>query len=100
VAVGLFHRNTLPQVLHLLLETAIPVEFPISKATLDKYTHVVYKADNWQLKFDRNSLGEGIDAEIRFVEKDRKLIINNLSENAIEVIRQAIADKRDSAEIG
>lgn len=77
----------------------IPVEFPISKATLDKYTHVVYKADNWQLKFDRNSLGEGVDAEIRFVEQDRKLIINNLSESAIEVIRQAIADKRDSAEL-
>lgn len=77
----------------------VPVEFPISKATLDKYTHVVYKADNWQLKFDRNSLGEGVDAEIRFVEQDRKLIINNLSESAIEVIRQAIADKRDAAEI-
>ncbi|MCF7533930.1 nucleoid-associated protein [Pseudomonas petrae] len=76
----------------------VPVEFPISKVTLDKYTHVIYKADNWQLKFDRNSLGEGVDAEIRFVEQDRKLIINNLSEGAIEVIRQAIADKRDAAE--
>jgi nucleoid-associated protein len=76
----------------------VPVEFPISKGTLDKYTHVVYKADNWQLKFDRNSLGEGVDAEIRFVEKDRKLIINNLSPSAVEVIRQAIADKQDAAE--
>lgn len=73
----------------------VPVEFPISKATLDKYTHVLYKADNWQLKFDRNSLGEGVDAEIRFVEQDRKLIINNLSDQAVEVIRQALADKID-----
>ena len=75
----------------------IPVEFPISKVTLDRYTHVVFKADNWQLKFDRNSLGEGVDAEIRFVEQDRKLIINNLSEEAVEIIRHAIADKQDSA---
>jgi nucleoid-associated protein len=75
----------------------VPVEFPISKVVLDKYTHVLYKADNWQLKFDRNSLGEGVDAEIRFMEQERKLIINNLSEEAIEVIRQAIADKQDTA---
>ncbi|MBM3107923.1 nucleoid-associated protein [Pseudomonas sp. V1] len=74
----------------------VPVEFPISKVTLDKYTHVFYKADNWQLKFDRNSLGEGVDAEIRFVEKDRKLIINNLSDQAVEVIRQTLADKIDA----
>lgn len=77
----------------------VPVEFPINKVVLDKYTHVVYKADNWQLKFDRNSLGEGVDAEIRFIEQDRKLIINNLSEEAIEVIRQAIADKKDMIEV-
>ncbi|AMB86033.1 hypothetical protein AWM79_12275 [Pseudomonas agarici] len=76
----------------------VPVEFPISKVTLDKYTHVVYKAENWQLRFDRNTLGEGVDAEIRFVEQDRKLIINNLSEDAIEVIRQAIADKLDAVQ--
>ena len=73
----------------------VPVEFPINKGVLDKYTHVLYKADNWQLKFDRNSLGEAVDAEIRFMEQERKLIINNLSKEAIAVIRQALADKTD-----
>lgn len=77
----------------------VPVEFPINKVALDKYTHIVYKADNWQVKFDRNSLGEGVDAEIRFIEQERKLIINNLSLEAIEVIRQAIADKKDIVEV-
>lgn len=73
----------------------VPVEFPINKSVLDKYTHVIYKAENWQLKFDRNSLGESVDAEIRFIEKERKLVINNLSEEAIAHIRQAISDKID-----
>ncbi|MBS7690693.1 hypothetical protein I0E98_10360 [Pseudomonas lalucatii] len=58
---------------------------------------MVYKSDNWQLKFDRDALGEGIDAEIRFIEKEGKLVINNLSAAAIGVIRQAISDKNDIA---
>lgn len=74
----------------------VPIEFPINKGVLDKYTHVFYKADSWQLKFDRNALGEGIDAEIRFIEQDHKLVINNLSKDAMDVIRQAIADKSDA----
>lgn len=77
----------------------VPVEFPIHKGVLDKYTHVLYKADNWQLKFDRNSLGESVDAEIRFVESECKLVINNLSKEAMAVIRKAIADKADSPEV-
>lgn len=77
----------------------VPVEFPIHKGVLDKYTHVLYKADNWQLKFDRNSLGESVDAEIRFVENECKLVINNLSKEAMAVIRKAIADKADTQEI-
>jgi nucleoid-associated protein len=77
----------------------VPVEFPIHKGILDKYTHVLYKADNWQLKFDRSSLGESVDAEIRFVEKERRLVINNLSKEAIAVIRKAIADKADTPDI-
>lgn len=77
----------------------VPVEFPIHKGVLNKYTHVLYKADNWQLKFDRNSLGESVDAEIRFIEKERRLVINNLSKEAIAVIRKAIADKADTPDI-
>ncbi len=73
----------------------VPVEFPVNKSVLGKYTHVVYKSDSWQIKFDRNALGEGVDAEIRFVEKEGRLVINNLSKEAITVIRQAIADKAD-----
>ncbi|RBL69892.1 nucleoid-associated protein [Pseudomonas sp. MWU13-2625] len=73
----------------------VPVEFPLSKATLQKYTHVQYKSDNWQLKFDRDALGEDINSEILFIEKDRKLILNNLSDDAIAVIRAAIDEKKD-----
>lgn len=76
----------------------IPVEFPLNKGVLEKYTHVVYRSDNWQLKFDRDALGEGIDAEIRFIEKEGKLVINNLSVAAIAVIRQAINEKNDTAD--
>lgn len=75
----------------------VPVEFPVNKSVLGKYTHVAYKADNWQIKFDRNALGEGVDAEIRFVEAEGRLVINNLSKEAVTVIRQAIADKADIA---
>ncbi|MBY8959160.1 nucleoid-associated protein [Pseudomonas sp. MIS38] len=77
----------------------VPVEFPLNKGILNKYTHVVYKADNWQLKFDRNSLGEGVDAEIRFEEAQRRLVINNLSKEAVAIIRQAIADKTIDPEV-
>lgn len=73
----------------------VPVEFPLSKTTLQKYTHVQYKSDNWQLKFDRDALGEDVNSEILFVEKDRKLILNNLSDDAIAVIRAAIDEKKD-----
>lgn len=83
-------------VAHLNSEAiGVPVEFPLSNATLQKYTHVSFKADNWQLKFDRDALGEDVSSEILFVEKDRKLILNNLSEDAIAVIRAAINEKKD-----
>lgn len=74
----------------------VPVEFPIHKGVLDKYTHVLYKSANWQLRFDRNSLGESVDAEIQFDEKERRLVIKNLSSEALTVIRKAIADKADT----
>jgi len=83
-------------VTHLNSEAVgVPVEFPLSKATLQKYTHVSYKSDNWQLKFDRDALGEEVNSEILFVEKDRKLILNNLSDEAMLVIRTAINEKKD-----
>lgn len=84
-------------VAHLNSEAVgVPVEFPLSKRTLEKYTHVVYKTDNWQLKFDRGALGEGEDAEIQFLEKEGRLVINNLSQAAIDLLRQAINDKADA----
>lgn len=83
-------------VAHLNSEAVgVPVEFPLSKRTLEKFTHVVYKTDNWQLKFDRGALGEGEDAEIRFMEKEGRLVINSLSQAAINLLRQAINDKAD-----
>lgn len=83
-------------VTHLNSEAVgVPVEFPLSKGTLQKYTHVSFKADNWQLKFDRDALGEDVNSEILFVEADRKLILNNLTDDAIAVIRTAIAEKKD-----
>ncbi|WPN99808.1 nucleoid-associated protein [Pseudomonas sp. MUP55] len=83
-------------VAHLNSEAVgVPVEFPLSKAMLQKYTHVSFKAENWQLKFDRDALGEDVNSEVLFLEKDRKLILNNLSEEAVVVIRAAINEKKD-----
>ncbi|CAN7678336.1 nucleoid-associated protein [Pseudomonas sp. LjRoot263] len=76
----------------------VPVEFPVNKSVLDKHTHIFYKSENWQLKFDRDALGTGIGAEIRFIKESNQLVINNLPTDVITLIQEALADRTEPAD--
>jgi nucleoid-associated protein len=75
-------------------KNAVPNEFPVSKLTLKKFTHIKYKTDNWDLNFDVTALGETSDAEIQYFSLDRKLVIRDLPAEMREKIEEVIRARK------
>lgn len=48
-------------------ENGVPVEFPVNKPALNRSKRIQYKSDNWDLSFERNSLGTKDDAILHVV---------------------------------
>lgn len=71
-------------------KNAIPNEFPVSRITLKKFTHIKYKTDNWDVNFDVTALGETANAEIQYVSAKRQLIIRDLPAEMREKIEDVI----------
>lgn len=69
---------------------SVPAEFPVNKTALTKYTHIRYKADNWELNFERLALGEGDDAQIHYDSDNNRIIIKDIPEEAANIIKQEI----------
>lgn len=75
-------------------DLSIPVEFPINKSALTKYTHIKYKADNWELNFERQALGDKDDAQIYYDKVQNRLIINDLPEKAATILAEELARQK------
>jgi len=71
-------------------ELAVPIEFPVSKRALGRYTHIKYKADNWELNFERGALGNDDTADIYYDTALNRIIINQIPTGAIELIKQEL----------
>ena len=52
-----------------------------------------YSSDNWQLLFDRNSLGISANAELRYVASNGQLVINNLPHELRAIIESELKEK-------
>jgi len=76
-------------------ECSVPVEFPPNKRTFAKYTHIKSKADNWEFKFERQALGKKPTDEIYYDEDDNRVIINNIPEKTIEMIKQELSSRNN-----
>jgi len=59
-------------------ENQVPSEFLASEKTLNRFTQINYKSDNWQFKFQINSLGNDETAEIFYDKETNKLIIREV----------------------
>lgn len=72
-------------------EYQVSHEFQPHTSTLNSYTKVKAKMDNWQLDFAKRSLGPlNSNSEIEFDETTNSLKINRLSTKVIEQIRDAL----------
>lgn len=77
-------------------EHAIPVEFPVNKNTLKKHTHIIYSADNWDIKFERHALGVTDAAQIFYDRENNRITIRDLPESLIEKINDEIESRQVS----
>lgn len=71
-------------------EYAVPMEFPVHKATLKKVNYVSNKTDNWDIKVDRSVLGVHEDAKVML--KNNELIFKDLSPEFIKGLRDVLID--------
>lgn len=66
-------------------------EFQPHTSTINAYTQVKAKMDNWQLDFSRRSLGHlNSNSEIEFDPQTNSIRINRLSTKVIEQLKQAL----------
>jgi nucleoid-associated protein len=71
-------------------ECAVPVEFSVSKTELAKHRQIRYKADDWELNFERGALGESNDASVYYEREMNRLIINNLPDPMVKQIKDEL----------
>ncbi|KXS34072.1 MAG: nucleoid-associated protein [Idiomarina sp. T82-3] len=61
-------------------DTQLPGEFRVHLATVNKHAKTKLKSSNWQLSFEKHSLGDDENAEIWFDKKNNRIVINELSD--------------------
>lgn len=74
-------------------EHAVPVEFPVNKTALRKHTHIIYSADNWDLKFERHALGVTDAAQIYYDRANNRITIKDLPDNLIDKINEELESR-------
>lgn len=74
-------------------ENAVPVEFPVSKAMLVRHRQIRYKANNWDIAFERTALGEGDDAQVQYDRDRNRIILNSVPSGLVDMIREEIENQ-------
>ncbi len=75
-------------------EHSVPVEFPVSKRALVKHRQIRYKADNWDLAFERVALGETDDAQVYYDRQGGRIILNTVPTKMIELIQEELNSRK------
>lgn len=75
-------------------DLAIPVEFPVSKSTLKRQTHVTAKSENWQFTFDKLALGTDAASEIYYNREQGTLQITALTPEVIEQLEAELEEEQ------
>lgn len=75
-------------------EHSIPVEFPISHSTLQKFTHVSYKDESIQIKFEKLSFSDDPNASIYFDKKNKKLTFNKIPQALESLLESELAEQK------
>lgn len=74
-------------------EHAVPVEFPVNKGVLRKHTHICYSADNWDVKFERHSLGVTDAAQVYYDRANNRITIRDLPDSLIAKISEELESR-------
>lgn len=69
---------------------SVPVEFPVSKVSVEKLTHIRGSADTWDISFDKSALGLTDKADVYYNQKDEKIILSNIPDKLKEQILLAL----------
>lgn len=72
-------------------EHAVPVEFPVNKPALTKYTHIYYRSENWEIKIARRVISEDESAQICYDREHGRLIFNNIPTQVKELIESELS---------
>ncbi len=75
-------------------EHSIPVESPINHATVQKFTHVSYKDDSLQIKFEKLSFGDDPSAVVFFDRTNKKLTFSNIPKALLELLETELSQKK------
>lgn len=59
-------------------EYAVPVEFPVNRPALKRYTHIEHKTIDWEIKIDRRAISEDNSAAICYDRENKRIIINHI----------------------
>lgn len=73
-------------------EKEIPNEFSVSKSMLEKLVSIKYKTANWNIKFERASLGPTVDAEIYYDQQNGHLVFTQLDESLRNMIEDQLTE--------
>jgi nucleoid-associated protein len=75
-------------------ENAIPSEFTLSETALNRHKQIRYKAENWQINFEKTALGETDTAEIFYDKDSKKLVLRNIPEDMRSVIEEELEARK------
>lgn len=74
---------------------SVPVEFPVNKPALNRYTYIVHTDDNWDIKIARRVISEDETAQIQYDRENKRLIINNIPEKLKITIEEELNEQNN-----
>ncbi len=75
-------------------ENGVPAEFPVNKPALNRSKRIQYNSDNWDLSFERSSLGTKNDAKVYFDKDHNRLIFNDLPCAVVKLIEEELENRK------
>lgn len=77
-------------------ECAVPVEFPVSKRSLNKHTHIKYRTDQYEINFERGALGDDDTAQIYYDIEQNRIIISDIPPSAADELKKELKSRRQN----
>ncbi|MGR0279417.1 nucleoid-associated protein [Marinomonas dokdonensis] len=70
-------------------DNRVPVEFPVNKKIADKYSHISYKDDDYQISIKRDLVSKDEQAAV-YLTEDGKVIFNRPPQELVIILEQAL----------